>query len=205
MFGKLFNKQSQIGNSKRPVSKESKKERWKRFPGRLYNALESNVYDDQISQLKENISMFPNLVDEKRKKRLLRLSIQSGSKECAEYFLNEGINLHQYRNNLDSILHECKYDKIVDVYNLLKELLDKYPEILINERISLDKITLIKRLIDPSKIEDNQKRVDYLLENMEFFGSTNIIEVINENYKDNSKMTRLKSLIREIKLKDLGI
>ena len=69
MFNNLFNKgQNQIGNHKRRRSKESKKERWKRFPERLYSALESNVFDDQIEQLKENISQFTHLVDEKRKR-----------------------------------------------------------------------------------------------------------------------------------------
>jgi len=206
VFGKLFGSKkdsnSYIGKTKQRRSKESKKERWKRFPERLYNALESNVHANQIDLLKENLIEFSSMVDEKRKIRLLTLSLQNGSKECAEYFLEQGITC-----NPNFILLECKFNKIIDVYNLLSELLNKYPNSFIgNERkMPLNKITLIKRLIDPSKIEDNQKRVDYLLENMEFFGASNITEVIDEHYKGSSKMSRLKSLIREIKLKELGI
>ena len=203
MFNNLFNKsQNQIGNSKRRRSKQSKKQRWNRFPERLYNALESNVFDDQIEQLKENLSQFSSLVDEKRKKNLLHLSIQSGSPNCARYFLDEGFTC-----NPNFILIECKYNKIIDVYNLLEELLNEYPKSFIgNERkMPLNKISLIKRLIDPSKIVDNQKRVDYLLENMEFFGASNITNVIDDVYSGSPKMSKLKSLIREIKLKELGI
>lgn len=193
-----------FGQSKKRRSKVNKKSRWSQFPERLYNALESNVHDDEIETFQNNISEFGELIDDKFKIRLLKLSIQNGSKCCAEFLIESGITC-----NPNFILLECRYDKIVDSYNLLKELMYKSPNSFIgNERkMPLNKITLIKRLIDPSKIEDNQKRVDYLLENMEFFGATNITEVIDEHYKGSSKfkMNILKSLIREIKLKELGI
>ena len=204
MFGRLFSKKdsnSYIGKPKERRSKESKKERWNRFPERLYNALENNVFEDQIDELKINLSQFSSKTTESRKIRLLNLSLQSGSRQCAEYLLEQGLTC-----NPNFILVECKFNKIIDAYNLLEDLMDKYPNSFIgNERkIPLNKITLIKRIIDPSKIGDNQKRVDYLLENMDFFGATNITEVLN-SYADNSKMNKLKSLIREIKLKELGI
>lgn len=134
MFSKLFSNKKDsntyIGNTKKRRSKESKKERWNRFPERLYNALESNVFEDQIDELKNNILQLSNRVDEKRKIRLLTLSLQSGSRQCAEYFLEQGLTC-----NPNFILLECKFNKIVDVYNLLKELLDKYPNSFIgNER-----------------------------------------------------------------------
>ena len=62
------------------------------------------------------------------------------------------------------------------------------------------------RLIDPSNIDDNRKRVDYLLENSEFFGMENIERSIEEIYTDKpEKKARLSSIIREIKLRKLGI
>lgn len=193
-----------FGESKRRRSKDSKKSRWGKFPKRLYNALESNVHSDQIEQLKENISMFPNLVDEKTKKRLLTLSIQNGSKQCSEYFLGE----ESLTCNPNFILLECKFDKIIVVYELLKKLMDKYPDKFIgNERkMPLNKVTLVKRLIDPSKLKVNKKRVDYLLDNMVFFESENINIAIKSLYGDKpQKYSKLKSLIREIKLRELGI
>lgn len=209
VFSKIFgikkDSNSYIGKPKERRSKKNKKERWVSFPERLYNALESNVYNNDLESLKENLS-YHNKNSYKAEEKLINIlisSIRSGSKECAEYLLSIGVTIsNTSRYTAIMILADCKYDRIIEVYNLLEYLRNKH--LIPFEEIN--KKNLVMRLIDPSKIDDNRKRVDYLLENSEFFGMENIERAIEEIYTDKpEKKARLSSIIREIKLRKLGI
>ncbi len=187
-------------------NKKDKRQRWKDYPNRLFDALESNVHDNNIKGLKDNLTLLD--YNQNKFNKLLNSSIKNGSKDCAEYLISLGavstINT-SYRKYGMNMLLDCKYYKIIEVYNIIQYLSDKYPHAFDKDAI-YDKKVLIKRLIDPSKIETNQKRVDYLLENSTFFGIENIEKSIEEIYIDKpEKKLRLNSILREIKLKKLGI
>lgn len=187
--------------------KKDKRERWAQFPNRLNDALISNVHANQLDNLKFNISSLrSDLFNDKLKRKLLSLSISNGSKDCALFLIEQGAICNPYY-----IPSECKYDKIDVVCDILEELMDKYPKsftpVAFGTNINfMDKKVLIKRILDPSKIVDNPGRVDYLMNNTKFFDTKDIKEVIDEEFKNKpEKWSALISLLRDIKLKELGI
>lgn len=187
--------------------KKDKRERWAQFPNRLNDALISNVHANQLDNLKFNISSLrSDLFNDKLKRKLLSLSISNGSKDCALFLIEQGAICNPYY-----IPSECKYDKIDVVCDILEELMDKYPKsftpVAFGTNINfMDKKVLIKRILDPSKIVDNPGRVDYLMNNTKFFDTKDIKKVIDEEFKNKpEKWSALISLLRDIKLKELGI
>lgn len=179
----------------------NKKQKWSKNRKRLRDALESNVHENQIENLVENFKLLRPDEFETCKGSLLLISIKSGSKECSEFLIENGAIC-----NPNLILFECKYDKIHIVYDLITELTEKYPNSFTQGKFSINKKSLISRLIDPSKVSDNDKRIDYVFDQMGFFGYKEVREVIDENYKSKpEKWSKLISVLREIKLRELGI
>ena len=204
MFSKLFGKKdsnSYTGKPKERRSKENKKEKWKRYPKRLLDALNSNAHDNDLEGLKENLDYYKDLFlyDKNNWSFLLETAIKNNSKECAEYLLL----FIDVEVNTTYLLKDCKYEKMIEVYHLLEYLVSKYPK---SFKYELDKKILIKRLIEPYKIDSNPKRLDFLLENLDFFGVKNLQAVMEEVYTEKpEKKSRLSSVIRDIKLKELGL
>ena len=117
------------------------------------------------------------------------------------FLIEEGGKAHP-----NFLCHECKYNKIHLVYELIHELIKKYPDAFTAKKFQLNKKILIKRLIEPNKIKENKKRVDYLFENISFYGQKNIREVIDEEFSsESSTRAELISIMREIKFRELGI
>jgi hypothetical protein len=194
------------------VFSNNKKEKWSNHRKRLRDALESNVHDNQIENLITNFKLMRSNEFDSCKGSLLSLSLKYGSKECALFLIEQGAICNPW-----FIPMECKYDKVIIISNLLKELVNKYPNNFtqscgsrsfkqINNELIIDKKCLIERILDPSKIIDNPNRVEYVMENTDFFETKLIKEVIDEKFKSKpEKWGALISLLREIKLKELGI
>jgi|SaaInlV_165m_DNA_1040744.scaffolds.fasta_scaffold09630_6 hypothetical protein len=187
--------------------KKDKRARWSQYPNRLNDALISNVHANQLDNLKFNVSSLrSDLFNDKLKRKLLSLSISNGSKDCALFLIEQGSICNPYL-----IPSECRYDKIDVVCDILEELMNEYPQsftpVDFGTNINfMGKKVLIKRILDPSKVVDNPGRVDYLMKNTHFFDTKDIKEVINEEFKSNpEKWSSLISLLRDIKLKELGI
>jgi hypothetical protein len=185
----------------------NKNEKWLKHRKRLKDALESNVHDNQIDNLKENFKLLRNDEFDKCKGNLLQLSLKNASKDCALFLIEKGDI-----TNPCFIPLECKYARIHIVCELLQELVDEYPENFTSasgsrpfSKLNIDKKYLIKRILDPVKISANPGRVDYIMDN-KFFNTKDIKEVIDENFKIKpEKWSALISLLRDIKLKELGI
>lgn len=181
-------------------NKKDKKEKWKRYPKRLLDALNSNAHDNDIEGLKENLDYYRSLFPGKNNWYfLLETAIKNNSKECAEYLLSTDVEVA----NTTYLLKDCKYEKMIEVYHFLEYLVSKYPK---SFKYELDKKILIKRLIEPYKIDSNPKRLDFLLDNLDFFGVKNLEAVMEEVYTEKpEKKAKLSSVIREIKLRELGL
>jgi hypothetical protein len=94
---------------------------------------------------------------------------------------------------------------MVEVYNLLKLHEDKDNSG--NHKI-LQKANLINRLIDPSKVDSKNERVDFLFKLIHtgFFTAEEVRNQIEVNYKDKpEKKSKFIALYRELTLKELGI
>jgi hypothetical protein len=134
------------------------------------------------------------------------MAFKNGSKECAEFLLTkETADYKKSSFNSIDILRKCEYTKMVEVYNLLKLHEDKDNSG--NHKV-LQKSYLINRLIDPSKVDDKNERVDFLFKLIHdgFFTAEEVRNQIEENYKDKpEKKSKFVALYREITLKELGI
>lgn len=190
----------------------NKRQKWSKHRKRLRDALESNVHDNQIDNLITNFKLLRPDEFDSCKGSLLLLSLKNNSKECALFLIEQGAVCNPW-----FIPMECKYDKVIIISNLLKELVTEYPNNFtpssgsrsfkqINNELIIDKKCLIERILDPVKIIDNPNRVVYVMENTDFFETKLIKEVIDDKFKSKpEKWGALISLLREIKLKELGI
>jgi hypothetical protein len=96
---------------------------------------------------------------------------------------------------------------MVEVYTLLEELSNKYEE-QIKDIVVNQKPNLINRLVDPSKLDAKNERVDFLFKLISdgFFTAEEVRNQIEANYKDKpEKKSKFIALYREITLKELGI
>lgn len=178
----------------------NKRQKWSKHRKRLRDALESNVHDNQIDNLTKNFKLLRPDEFDKCKNSLLSLSIKNASEDCALFLIEQGAVCNPFY-----IPSDCKYNKIDVVYKLLEELTYEYPKSFTSTSF-ISKKDLIKRILEPTKILDNPKRIDYLMENTKFFNIKDVREVIDEQFKKKpEKWSALISLLRDIKLKELGI
>lgn len=160
----------------------------------------SNAHDNQLESMISNLSLLTNQEFLGIKNKILFMSLKNGSKECAEFLLSKEASF----NSID-ILRKCEYTKMVEVYNLLKLHEDKDNSG--NHKV-LQKVYLMNRLIDPSKVDSNKDRIDYLFKLISdgFFTSEEVRKQIEESYKDKpEKKGKFVAIYREITLKELGI
>lgn len=179
----------------------NKRSKWTNKRSRILDALESNAHDNQYESMISNLSLLNSDEFSKIKNRLLFLALKNCSKECAQFLLSK-----EAKVNIMDILTKCEFTKMADVFNLIRELdvRDSYSKF----NTELQKPYLINRLIDPSKVDANRERVDYLFKLVSegFFTAEQVKEQIEVEYKDKpEKKNRFVSIYRELALKELGI
>ena len=183
------------------TSREKKIQKWGKHRGRLIDALESNAYNNQLDELKENLTLLRVDEFESNKNKLLFIALKSGSKECSEYLIEK-----EAKTNSQRVLNKCDFEKIDKVYELLSELSNKYD--FIRDSFHSDKKELITRLIDPHKVKANEKRINFLLKLLSdgFFEIDEVRRIIDYEYEGKpEKKGMFLSVYREITLRELGI
>lgn len=183
----------------------NKRSKWTNKRSRILDALESNAHDNQYESMISNLSLLTMQEFLSNKDRILFIALKNASRECSEFLLSK-----EARFNSLQILTKCEWNKMSDVFNLLEELTHKYEylEASKDAGTGLQKSYLINRLIDPSKVDANRERVDYLFKLVSegFFTAEQVKEQIEVNYKDKpEKKNRFVSIYRELALKELGI
>ena len=184
----------------------SKRQKWTNNRSRIVDALESNAHQNQYQNMISNLSLLTVQEFLGIKNRLLFLALKNGSKECADFLLSKEASY-----NSSEVLRKCEYTKMAEVFNLLEELSKKYEEKELSRDMSSvesKKSYLINRLIDPSKVDANRERVDFLFKLVSegFFTAEHVKEQIEVNYKDKpEKKGKFISIYRELALKELGI
>ena len=184
------------------AAKTNKKVKWKTKRSRITDALLSNAHDDQYENMLTNLSMLTVQEFLSHKDRMLFMALKNGSKRCADFLLSK-----EARVSSNEILRKCEYTKMFDVYNLLNELSVKYED-QFRDNILNQKPYLINRLIDPSKVDAKNERVDFLFKLISdgFFTAEEVRLQIEANYRDKpEKKSKFISVYREINLKELGI
>lgn len=180
-----------------------KKNKWKKYPNRAFNALQTSCILDNISELKENLIIYNEIVGDIKVNTMIELfylALTNNSINCSSFII-ENYNILV---NTKYIMANCKYEKMHLVWDLTHNLMDIYPNKIINN--IENKKFLIERLIAPEKIQENNARVEYLISQISlgFFSASDIKDCISTTYKDKNKAP-LISLMREIKLNEIGI
>lgn len=184
----------------------SKRQKWTNNRSRIIDALESNVHQNQYQNMISNLSLLTVQEFLGIKNRLLFLALKNGSKECADFLLSK-----EATYNATEVLTKCEYKKMAEVFNLLEELNKKYEQKESSRDMSsveTKKSYLINRLIDPSKVDADKERVDFLFKLVSegFFTVEKVKEQIEVNYKDKpEKKNKFVAIYRELALKELGI
>ncbi len=162
----------------------------------------SNTHDDQYDNMLTNLSMLTVQEFLSHRNKFLFMALKNGSKRCADFLLSKEASA-----NCNEIMRKCEYQRMVEVYTLLEELSNKYEE-QIKDIVVNQKPHLINRLVDPSKLDVKNERVDFLFKLISdgFFTAEEVRQQIENNYRDKpEKKSKFISLYREITLKELGI
>ena len=183
-----------------------KKQKWSKNRKRLRDALVSNAYNNQVKQMLENFAMLRPDEFESCKSSLLTQALKNASSDCAQILIEKGAVCDP-----NGILYDCDWRIIGKVHTLIGELIEKNGVDFISGKgnssyFFSDKKSLISRLIEPSKIEANIERAEYVLQLMRdgFFTAQDVREVYNKLYKEKSK-GKMIMIIRELTLNELGI
>jgi hypothetical protein len=188
------------------TAETNKKMKWINKRSRIIDALESNAHENQLESMISNLSLLTVQEFLGIKNRLLFLALKNGSKECADFLLSK-----ESSYNSTDILRKCEYTKMSEVFNILEEFNKKYEEKELSRDMSSiesKKSYLINRLIDPSKVDAKNERVDFLFKLIHtgFFTAEEVRTNIEANYKDKpEKKAKFIALYRELTLKELGI
>lgn len=125
-------------------------------------------------------------------------ALYNGSEKTVYYLLECGGTVNLNNNPLQS----CKYDIIKDVYELCEKI-SKDKKLPFN----CDKKIIVKRILEPYKIETNPDRITYLFDLYKegFIEIKMVRDTIEEDYKSIDKKSVLKTLMRDLLLTELGI
>ena len=174
--------------------------RYYKYKSKITDSLESNATSNQIAQMINNYRLISEDEFLLCRNSLLELALKFNSKECAIFLIEKGAYCDPNRVILD-----CKYDKSVEVFKLLTYL-SKGNTTGFTKEFNESTSILISRLLEPTKVQANSKRLDYILNNIDFFGFENVKATIEKNINSNpNSIAKYKPLLREIKLKELGI
>jgi hypothetical protein len=174
--------------------------RYYKYKSKITDSLESNATSNQITQMINNYKLISEDEFLLCRNSLLELALKFNSKECAIFLIEKGAYCDPNR-----LIFDCKYDKSIEVFNLLTYFKETN-SIGFTKEFDSSISSLISRLLEPSKVLANSKRLDYVLNNINFFGFENVKSTIEKNIKSNpDSIAKYKTLLREIKLKELGI
>ena len=174
----------------------------RKYLNRVVDSLCSNATSNQLDSMIRNYRLISEDKFNIHKNELLLLSIKSLSKDCVIFLLEKGANFDPF-----NVLKNAKYNNIIPVYNLVVELLNKYPEsssVKLNKFKSNIKQELLIRILDPSKIAVNHDRMQYVLDNITFFGVDEVNKAI-ENITINKSDKKYAQILRQMKFYQLGI
>lgn len=174
-------------------------------PKRVKSMVINNVCFDQIEEFKTNLLNYMVLtrqakLDPTFKWELFHKALINCSSNCVEYLLK----YHDIKMpSMSHTFNSCKWNKILETYNFMKSLSKKYPDI----KFDVNKKQVIERLVNMGKVENNPGRIEYVFELVKnnFFTLSEVRQVINENYVQESKKAPIISLLRELNLRELGI
>ncbi len=163
----------------------------------------SNAHANQTSQMLENFSLLRGNEFDECKNSLLKLSLKNASKDCALLLISRGATCDP-----NEVLRDCLWKNIDKVHQLLVELIKSDTTFIgKNTFWYTDKKSIIGRLIEPTKVEDNPDRIEYVMQLMKdgFFTAQDIREVYNKNYKDKPRKAHMLMIVRELTLNELGL
>lgn len=175
-------------------------------PKRLRSMIINNVCNDQLDELKINLKHYrlhTNLTDS-FKYDLIHNALTHLSSNCSKYLIKE---LEVKIPNMIHIFSACKWDKLYESYYFLKDISEDLHNSYMFVSFKVEKYDIIKRLLDPSRVESNSLRVNYIFElvKRDFFTLTEVRKVINETYVQETKKAPVIALLRELNLRELGI
>jgi len=175
-------------------------------PKRLRSMIINNVCNDQLDEFKINLKhyrLLTNLTDS-FKYDLIHNALVHLSPKCSNYLIKE---LDVKIPNMIHIFSACKWNKLYESYFFLKEISEDLHNSYMFINFKVEKYDIIKRLLDPSRVESNTLRVNYIFElvNKGFIDSPEVKKVINETYVQETKKTPVIALLRELNLRELGI
>ena len=126
---------------------------------------------------------------------LMWAAFLNSSEKCIEYLIYIGVDKPFKASHL---LGACKINKIESVYETVKKF---YKDVVI------DKQSISDRLIQYHKIADNNSRLDivHTLLSSGFITQDNVEKSIAKNIVSESNKKVVISILREIKLNNLGI
>jgi hypothetical protein len=177
----------------------------------IIRSIESSIYSDNIEAVMQK---YPGLPANTDRNKLFKFALTSLANQSARYLYNnlklpEGPNITVVANPINPqlafiVLKECKFEKIQECHSLINEL--NGGEIFIEAELPIIKKGLIKRFINPEKVEANRERISSLFNHIEsgYFNIDNVIEAIEETYKNKEHLRHLVvSPFREFKLNKL--
>jgi hypothetical protein len=173
---------------------------------RLESMIINNVCNDQLDELKINLGYylpFGKLKDS-FKYDLIHNALTHLSPKCSNYLIKE---LDVKIPNMIHIFSACKWNKLYESYFFLKEISEDLHNYYMFVNFKVEKYDIIKRLLDPSRVEFNPLRVNYIFElvNKGFIDLPEVRKVINETYVQETKKAPVIALLRELNLRELGI
>lgn len=175
----------------------------------LVRSIESSIHSDNIEAVMKKYHQLPLNAN---RNNLFKFALTSLSIQSAHYLYKElkqedkSITFKAIANPINSqlafsVLKECKFQNIFECHSLINSL--NGGEIFTESELSQVKNILIKRFIEPTKIEANRERLTSLFKHIElgYFNIDNVILIIEHEYKNKEHLKHLVvSPLREYKL-----
>lgn len=177
---------------------------------RLKNALVTNASLNQIGAFKNNYAAWESIensrpsrfgISDSNKELLMYFAYKNLSKDVVEFLIKEGVKC-----NYASCIYDCKYEIIDEVYKYINEMIDKYGP-LTNNTVHLSKGMIIRRLIEPDKVNVNKDRVSFTIDLIRkgFLDPEEVRRIANELYISDKYKGSFTMMSRELLLTELGI
>lgn len=166
---------------------------------KLRDSLISSVSDDNLDKILSNSDYALEI-----KNDLLYYAISKNSKNCAEYLVKNEATI----SNLSICFLNCKFNIIREIYELVIDLTNKYGSFS-NTRYYINKIFIIERLLEPSKVSINRDRLTYVVDLcidgfLDFSDVRNYLDSLGSDKREKYK-SEFRLINRELLLTDLGL
>jgi hypothetical protein len=177
---------------------------------RLKNALVTNASLNQIDAFKENYSYWKSIQDkgssqfglsESNKELLMYFAMKSISRDVVEFLIKENVKC-----NYSSCIYGCKFTQIKEVYEFINEMINKHG-LLTDNKTHLHKDMIIRRLIEPDKVNVNKERIILTIDLIRsgFLDSKEVRDISEELYNNIKYKGMFTMMSRELLLTELGI